>query len=190
MPTRGNALVTGGLSTAFGCTLEGTVSESEVCRLAAALVAAGADDVSLADTVGYASPGDILRVVTAVRREIGDKLSALHLHDTRGLGLANVVAGIECGIRVFDASLGGLGGCPYAPGASGNICTEDLVFMLEGMGFNTGIDLQALLEVRAAVERLLPEGEFHGALGKGALADTLGPATATLGIGRAYKPLS
>jgi hydroxymethylglutaryl-CoA lyase len=105
----------------------------------------------------------------AVRCEIGDRLSALHLHDTRGLGLANVMAGLECGIRVFDASLGGLGGCPYAPGASGNICTEDLVFMLEGMGLNTGIDLPALLEVRATVERLLPAAEFHGALGKAGL---------------------
>ncbi len=165
----GHAHVTGGLSTAFGCTLEGRISESTVCELAAGLVAAGADDVSLADTVGYASPGDIRRLVMAVRREIGDKLSALHLHDTRGLGLANVMAGLECGIRVFDASLGGLGGCPYAPGASGNICTEDLVFMLEGMGLNTGIDLPALLEVRATVERLLPEAEFHGALGKAGL---------------------
>jgi hydroxymethylglutaryl-CoA lyase len=165
----GKAHVTGGLSTAFGCTLEGSISESSVCRLAVALVAAGADDVSLADTVGYASPGDIRRTVTAVRREIGGKLNALHLHDTRGLGLANVLAGIDCGITVFDASLGGLGGCPYAPGASGNICTEDLVFMLEGMGLNTGIDLQALLEVRATVERLLPSAEFHGALAKARL---------------------
>lgn len=164
-----DAQVTGGLSTAFGCTIDGDVPESEVCRLAAALVAAGADEVSLADTVGYASPADIKRVVRAVRSEIGDKLTALHLHDTRGLGLANVLAGIECGITVFDASLGGLGGCPYAPGASGNICTEDLVFMLEGMGLRTGIDLRALLEVRAAVERLVPGGEFHGALARARL---------------------
>jgi hydroxymethylglutaryl-CoA lyase len=161
--------VTGGLSTAFGCTLEGEVAESAVCRLAEGLVAAGADDISLADTVGYASPADIRRLVTAVRREIGGKLTTLHLHDTRGLGLANVLAGIECGITVFDASLGGLGGCPYAPGASGNICTEDLVFMLESMGLSTGIDLEALLELRAMVERQLPGAEFHGALARARL---------------------
>jgi hydroxymethylglutaryl-CoA lyase len=157
-------LITGGLSTVFGCSLEGRISEAAVCKLAAALVEAGADDVSLADTVGYASPNDIRRMVKAVRADIGDKLSTLHLHDTRGLGLANALTGIECGIKAFDASLGGLGGCPYAPGASGNICTEDLVFMLETMGLRTGIDLQALLEVRATVERLLPTAEFHGAL--------------------------
>jgi hydroxymethylglutaryl-CoA lyase len=161
--------VTGGLSTVFGCSIEGKISESAVCRLAAALVEAGADDVSLADTVGYANPNDIRRVVKSVRREIGDKLTTLHLHDTRGLGLANASAGVESGIKAFDASLGGLGGCPYAPGASGNICTEDLVFMLESMGLSTGIDLEALLEVRATVERLLPEAEFHGALAKARL---------------------
>ena len=161
--------VTGGLSTAFGCTLEGEVAEADVCRLAEGLVGAGADDISLADTVGYASPADIRRLVTAVRREIGGKLTTLHLHDTRGLGLANVIAGIEAGITVFDASLGGLGGCPYAPGASGNICTEDLVFMLESMGLSTGIDLEALLELRAMVERELPGAEFHGALARARL---------------------
>lgn len=161
--------VTGGLSTVFGCSIEGKISESAVCRLAVALVEAGANDVSLADTVGYANPNDIRRMVKAVRTEIGDKLSTLHLHDTRGLGLANALAGVESGIKTFDASLGGLGGCPYAPGASGNICTEDLVFMLESMGLSTGIDLEALLEVRATVERQLPEAEFHGALAKARL---------------------
>jgi len=164
-----NTLVTGGLSTVFGCSIEGKVSEAAVCRLAADLVEAGADDVSLADTVGYASPRDIRRIVNSVRGEIGEKLTTLHLHDTRGLGLANALAGIDCGIKAFDASLGGLGGCPYAPGASGNICTEDLAFMFEAMGLRTGIDIEALLEVRATVERLLPAAQFHGALARARL---------------------
>jgi hydroxymethylglutaryl-CoA lyase len=166
---RPEALVTGGLSTVFGCSIEGKVSEAAVCRLAVALIEAGADDVSLADTVGYASPSDIRRIVKAVRGAIGEKLTTLHLHDTRGLGLANALAGIDCGIKAFDASLGGLGGCPYAPGASGNICTEDLVFMLEAMGLRTGINIEALLDVRATVERMLPSAQFHGALAKARL---------------------
>jgi hydroxymethylglutaryl-CoA lyase len=161
--------ITGGLSTAFGCSIEGCVGEYDVCRLAVGLVEAGADDVSLADTVGYATPAHVRRLVNAVRREIGAKLTTLHLHDTRGLGLANVLAGIDCGIRAFDASLGGLGGCPYAPGASGNICTEDLVFMLEGMGYRTGVDLEALLQVRSGIERALPGERFHGALSRAGL---------------------
>jgi hydroxymethylglutaryl-CoA lyase len=161
--------VSGGLSTAFGCSVEGKVDEAAVCRLAIGLAEAGADDISLADTVGYANPSAVRRVVAAVRREIGNKLTSLHLHDTRGLGLANVLAGIDSGIRSFDASLGGLGGCPFAPGASGNICIEDLVFMLEAMGLRTGIDLEKLLEVRSAVEHSLPESEFHGALAQAGL---------------------
>lgn len=154
--------LSGGLSTAFGCTIDGAVDEKDVVRLAVGLVEAGADDVSLADTVGYANPAQIKRVFTAVKREIGDKLVGAHLHNTRGLGLANAVAAIECGIRTLDASLGGLGGCPYAPGASGNIVTEDLVFMLEAMGLRTGIDLGKLLDVRHQVEAALPGAEFHG----------------------------
>jgi hydroxymethylglutaryl-CoA lyase len=170
------AHITGGLSTAFGCTIEGAVEEREVCRLAAALIEAGADDVSLADTVGYATPAQVKRLVGAVRREIGSKLTTLHLHDTRGLGLANVMAGLECGIRAFDASLGGLGGCPHAPGASGNICTEDLVFMLEGVGLRTGVDLEALLEVRKAIERALPGEILHGAVARAGLPRGWQPA--------------
>lgn len=154
--------LSGGLSTAFGCTIDGPVDEREVIRLAVGLVEAGADDVALADTVGYANPAQIKHLVTAVRREIGDKLTDIHLHNTRGLGLANALAAIECGITTLDASLGGLGGCPYAPGASGNIVTEDLVFMLESMGLRTGIDLEKLLAVRHQIEAALPGAEFHG----------------------------
>jgi hydroxymethylglutaryl-CoA lyase len=150
------------LSTAFGCTIEGPVSEDAVLRLAAASAEAGAKELSLSDTTGYANPAQVRRLVKAVRGAVGDKLTTLHLHNTRGLGLANVVAGLEEGITTFDASLGGLGGCPFAPGASGNIVTEDLVFMLQAMGYQTGIDLPKLLEVREIVAAALPGEALYG----------------------------
>ena len=158
------AQISGGLSTVWGCTLAGAIDEREVVHLAVGLVAAGADDISLADTVGYADPAGIRRVVKAVKSEVGAKLQAVHLHNTRGLGLANALAALELGITTLDSSLGGLGGCPYAPGASGNVVTEDLVFMLESMGVRTGIDLGKLLEVRRQVQAALPDGEWHGSL--------------------------
>jgi hydroxymethylglutaryl-CoA lyase len=169
--------LSGGLSTVFGCVYEGNVDEGEVCRLATALAAAGADDVSLADTTGAAHPAQIRRVVNAVRAEVGDRLTALHLHDTRGLGLANVLAGLEAGIRSFDAALGGLGGCPFAPGALGNIVTEDLVYMLEAMGLRTGIDLDRLLEARRLVEAALPGERFVGHLHRAGVPKGFRPAT-------------
>jgi hydroxymethylglutaryl-CoA lyase len=150
------------LSTAFGCTIEGPVSEDAVVRLAAASEEAGAQEFSLSDTTGYANPVQVRRLVKAVRGAVGERLTTLHLHNTRGLGLANVLAGLDEGITTFDASLGGLGGCPYAPGASGNIVTEDLVFMLEAMGFETGIDLAKLLHVRDIVAAALPEEPLYG----------------------------
>ncbi len=152
-----------GLSTAFGCTLEGAVPEDTVVRLAAAAVAAGAQELSLSDTTGYADPAQVRRLVRKVKAEVGaDMLTALHLHNTRGLGLANVVAGLEEGITTIDSSLGGLGGCPYAPGASGNLVTEDLVLMLNSMGLDTGIDLEALLKVRDIVAAALPGEPLYG----------------------------
>ena len=150
------------LSTAFGCTIEGPVSEDAVVRLAAASAAAGAKEFSLSDTTGYANPAQVRRLVRAVRGAVGERLTTLHLHNTRGLGLANVVAGLDEGITTFDASLGGLGGCPFAPGASGNIVTEDLVFMLQTMGFETGIDLAKLLKVREIVADALPGEALYG----------------------------
>ena len=123
-----------GISTAFGCTLQGDVPEDEVIRLAIQCVAAGADESGLSDTVGYANPAQVRRLFRRLRAEIGDKAGAAHMHNTRGLGLANCLAAYEEGVRTFDASLGGLGGCPYAPGATGNVVTEDLVFMFEAMG--------------------------------------------------------
>ena len=149
-------------ATAFGCSIDGVIGQDAVVRVAAGLAAAGADAVSLADTVGYANPAQIGRVVGAVRAEIGARLEGLHLHDTCGLGLANALAGLEAGIRNFDAALGGLGGCPFAPGASGNIVTEDLVFMLESMGFSTGIDLGRLIAARALLHEGLPGEALHG----------------------------
>lgn len=160
------------LSTAFGCSIDGVVSERRVVEVAVALLDAGADCVALADTVGYAHPAQIRSVVRAVRAAVGDRLEGLHLHDTMGLGLANALAGLEEGIRSFDSSLAGLGGCPYAPGASGNIVTEDLVFMLESMGMSTGVDIGKLLEARAILAEGLPDEPRHGGLAKAGLPRT------------------
>jgi hydroxymethylglutaryl-CoA lyase len=153
----------GGLSTAFGCTLEGPIAPEKVVRLGEALMEAGCDEVGLSDTTGYANPAQVKDLVTRLRAAVGDDAFAgLHLHNTRGLGLANVLAGLEVGVTTFDSSLGGLGGCPFAPGASGNIVTEDLVFMLEAMGLKTGIDLEALLAVRKVVADALPGEALYG----------------------------
>ncbi len=151
-----------GISTAFGCTLQGLVPEDEVIRLAVACVEAGADEVGLSDTVGYANPAQVRRLFRRLRAEIGDKAGAAHMHNTRGLGLANCLAAYEEGVRTFDASLGGLGGCPYAPGASGNVVTEDLVFMFEASGIHTGIDLQKLIAARTPLAAGLPGEPLYG----------------------------
>ena len=165
--------VEGALSTAFGCSIDGVVPERRVVEVAAALLEAGADFVALADTVGYAHPAQIRSVIRAVRAAIGDnRLEGLHLHDTMGLGLANALAGLEEGIRSFDSSLAGLGGCPYAPGASGNIVTEDLVFMLESMGLSTGVDIGKLLEARAILAEGLPDEPRHGGLARAGIPRT------------------
>ena len=153
----------GSLSTAFGCTLEGKVPESKVVELADRLIEAGCDELSLSDTTGYANPTQLRRLIKLVRAEVGaGKLDGVHLHNTRGLGLANVVAALEEGITTVDSSLGGIGGCPFAPGASGNIVTEDLVFMLDSMGLKTGIDLDKLLMVREIVLAALPGEDMYG----------------------------
>jgi hydroxymethylglutaryl-CoA lyase len=153
----------GNIATAFGCTLEGVVPERKVVELAVALMEAGCDDIGLSDTTGYANPAQLRRLIRLVREAVGrDKLSSVHLHNTRGLGLANALAALEEGITTLDSSLGGLGGCPHAPGASGNIVTEDLVFMLDAMGLRTGIDLPRLLEVRQILRESLPDDELYG----------------------------
>ena len=154
-------LVEGAVSTAFGCTMQGDVPEDDVVRIAMAL-AGFCDHVSLADTVGYANPAQIRRVFKKVKEEIGDKLRTAHLHNTRGLGLANALAAYEEGVRHFDSSMGGLGGCPFAPGASGNVITEDLVFMFESMGVPTGIDLDKLMAARKLMVAAIPEEPVYG----------------------------
>ena len=160
------------LSTAFGCSIDGVVPERRVVEVAVGLAEAGATMMALCDTVGYAHPAQIRSTVRAVRAAVGDTLEGLHLHDTMGLGLANALAGLETGVRNFDSSLAGLGGCPYAPGASGNIVTEDLVFMLESMGFETGIDLDRLLAARAVLAEALPDEPRHGGLARAGLPPT------------------
>jgi len=159
-------------STAFGCSIDGVVPPAKAIEIATALAEAGADEVALADTVGYANPAQVRALVRAVRAAIGAKLTTLHLHDTMGLGLANALAGLEEGVRRFDASLAGLGGCPYAPGASGNIVTEDLVFMLESMGFATGIDLGKLIAARAMLHEAMPAEPLHGQVPKAGIPKT------------------
>jgi len=137
------------------------VPEDDVVRIAVAL-AEFCDCVALADTVGYANPAQVKRLFSLVRSCIGDKLEAAHFHNTRGLGLANALAAYEEGVRHFDSSMGGLGGCPFAPGASGNVITEDLVFMFEAMGVATGIDLERLFEARDILIKGIPDEPVYG----------------------------
>jgi hydroxymethylglutaryl-CoA lyase len=151
-----------GISTAFGCTIQGPVAEDEVVWLAAEIAAAGADEVGLSDTTGHANPAQVRRLFNRVRAEIGERIGAAHMHNTRGLGLANCLAAYDVGVRTFDASLGGLGGCPYAPGASGNVVTEDLVFMFEAMGIDTGVDIEKLIAAREPLKAGLPGEAIYG----------------------------
>jgi isopropylmalate/homocitrate/citramalate synthase len=164
-----------GISTAFGCSLQGIVPERDVISLAASLAETGVDVIALADTLGYASPSHIRRLVRSVKAEIGNTtFGNLHLHDTLGTALANVLAALEEGVRGFDAALGGLGGCPFAPGSVGNVSTEDLVYLLESEGFSTGIDLEELLEARKVLQAGLP-------------SETLQGRVAAAGIPRTYR---
>ena len=151
-----------GMSTAFGCTLQGLVPEDDVIRMAGELIAAGVDECGLSDTTGHASPAQVQRLFKRLHAEIGVRTGAAHMHNTRGLGLANCLAAFEVGVQTFDASLGGLGGCPYAPGASGNVVTEDLVFMFEAMGVATGVNIELLLAARAPLIAGLPGEPIYG----------------------------
>jgi hydroxymethylglutaryl-CoA lyase len=150
------------ISTAFGCTLQGAVPEDEVIWLAQACIEAGVDEVGLSDTTGMANPAQVRCLFLQLRAAVGAQAGAAHLHNTRGLGLANCLAAYEAGVRTFDASLAGLGGCPYAPGASGNVVTEDLVFMFEAMGVRTGVNLERLLAARAPLRAGLPGELLYG----------------------------
>jgi hydroxymethylglutaryl-CoA lyase len=162
-----------GISTAFGCTIQGKVDEDEVVRIAQAVLDAGAEAVSLADTVGYADPAQVSRLIGKVLRAVGDKLETAHFHDTRGLGLANSYAAIQMGITRLDACLGGIGGCPHAPGASGNVSTEDLVYMLASMGIETGQDFDALIALRGRLATWLEGEQLHGTLWRAGLPRTM-----------------
>ncbi len=167
------------ISTAFGCSLQGVVAERDVLSIAIDLAKAGVDKVMLADTLGYASPSQVRRLVRGVRNEIGAQLLGnLHLHDTLGLALANVYAGLEEGVRGFDSALGGLGGCPFAPGSVGNLDTGDLVYLLESEGLDTGIDLSRLLEARDLLRQALPRAQLHGRVASSGIPRTFAPAKA------------
>ncbi len=158
-----------GIATAFGCTLEGRVDAARVSRIAARLAELGADQIVLADTVGYAQPRQVRALFDSVRQAVGELPLGGHFHDTRGLALANVVAALDAGVTHFDAALGGLGGCPFAPGASGNVAMEDLVFLLHGMGCDTGIDLPGLLQLREQLPAWLPDAALSGAIARAGL---------------------
>ncbi|MBS0428380.1 MAG: hydroxymethylglutaryl-CoA lyase [Proteobacteria bacterium] len=165
-------LIEGGVGTAFGCTLQGAVDADEVLRLMQALLDAGADRVSLADTVGYADPAMVRSLFERAERIAGERFWCGHFHDTRGLGLANVYAALEVGVTRFDACLAGIGGCPHAPGASGNVSTEDLAYMLGSMGIATGLDIDALLALRQRVAGWLAGETLHGTLWRAGLPKT------------------
>jgi hydroxymethylglutaryl-CoA lyase len=165
-------MIEGGIGTAFGCTIQGEVSEADVLRYVADLLDAGADRVSIADTVGYANPAAVARLFEKALRLAGDRFWCGHFHDTRGLALANVYAALQTGVTRFDATLAGIGGCPHAPGASGNAASEDLAFMLEDMGIATGIDIERLLRLRAKVAEWLEHEPLHGTLSRAGLPRT------------------
>lgn len=150
-----NLWVRGYVSTAFGCPYEGSVPVQAVVDVSRKLVDLGVDEVVISDTIGVATPGNVVSMVEALSGKLARSELALHFHDTRGTALANVLAGLQTGISTFDSSAGGLGGCPYAPGASGNLATEDLLYMLEGLGIQTGVSLQAVVEASAFLAGVL-----------------------------------
>ncbi len=162
-----------GISTAFGCTLQGAVAEPEVLPLVRAVLALGVDRVGLADTVGYADPRQVGRLFASVRAVAGDRMACGHFHDTRGLGMANVMAALQAGETRFDACLAGIGGCPHAPGASGNVATEDLVYLFDSMGIDTGIDFAQLATLRERVAGWLAGENLHGNIARAGLPKTL-----------------
>ena len=162
-----------GMSTALGCTIQGEVAVDEVLRLLRAVLALGVDRVGLADTVGYADPRQVGELFARARELAGDKLACGHFHDTRGLGIANVMAALHAGETRFDACLAGIGGCPHAPGASGNVATEDLAYLFASMGIATGIDFERLIALRAKVAGWLAGECLHGSIAQAGLPKTL-----------------
>jgi hydroxymethylglutaryl-CoA lyase len=178
LPDGRRPMLEGSLSTAFGCTLEGEVPELKVLEMAEKLLQAGCDEVGLSDTTGFASPVQVRDYTRHIWERVGrDKLSGIHLHNTRGQGLANVMAALEVGLTTVDASMGGIGGCPFAPGASGNIVTEDLVFLLESQGLRTGVNFKALWAAREVLAQALPDVELYGFTPEAGLPRGFNPAT-------------
>jgi hydroxymethylglutaryl-CoA lyase len=163
------AIVNAGIAMAFGCSLIGNVEPATVLELAERCLEAGADVIGIADTVGFAGPRQVGRLARDIGKLCGDRPFVVHLHDTRGMGIANASAAHDAGARILDGSLGGLGGCPFAPGASGNVVFEDLVYLCETKGFDTGIDIEALVAVRAIPRSEMPGEKLHGALAQAGL---------------------
>lgn len=168
----------GGIATSFGCSIAGVVPEKRVMEIAETYLEAGADGLIVADTVGFANPAQVHQLMGAIVALADGAPVTCHFHDTRGLGLANVVAALEAGVRAFDTALAGLGGCPFAPGATGNINTEDTAFLLESLGFDTGVDIKAMIELRKTVEDWLPGERFSGSLARAGLPATFRRAAA------------
>ena len=162
-------VVNAGISMALGCSIVGPVDPNEVIRIAEKLYEVGVDMVAVADTVGYAGPRQVGELTKAVVRLAGSKPVCVHLHDTRGMGIANASAALDAGARVLDGSLGGLGGCPFAPGATGNVVFEDLVFLCESKGFSTGIDIDRLVAVRSILRSEMPGETLYGWLARAGL---------------------
>ncbi|WP_417516494.1 hydroxymethylglutaryl-CoA lyase [Minwuia sp.] len=169
--------VCSGVSTALGCTMEGEIDPKRVMWLIEELLKRGATEIGIADTVGYANPAQVKTMFTNAIAAFGADVIVAHFHDTRGLGLANALAAYEAGCRKFDASLAGLGGCPFAPAATGNVVMDDLVFMFEAMGVKTGIDLDALLSVREILESNLPDEPLHGMVARASVPKGFVPAS-------------
>ena len=176
-PSYAHTTLSGGIATAFGCTISGVVHPTCVYSIMERYMEIGADSISISDTVGYANPKQVQAIYTDAKALAGPIPIGAHFHDTRGMGLANAFAALEAGVRYLDGCLGGLGGCPFAPGASGNVVTEDMVFMIEAIGLRTGIDLDKLLHAREVMKRLLLKEPTHGALAKAGVPKGFVPAT-------------
>jgi hydroxymethylglutaryl-CoA lyase len=168
-------IVNAAISMALGCSITGPVNPKEVMRLVDKCLEAGVDFVAVADTVGYSGPKQVGELTKAVVKLCGTKPVCVHLHDTRGMGIANASAALDAGARILDGSLGGLGGCPFAPGATGNVVFEDLVFLSESMGFETGIDIEKLVAVRSILRQEMPDEPLYGGLARAGLPNGRSP---------------
>jgi len=169
---KNNVQISASIATSFGCSIQGKVEQGTLLDICEKLIVMGANELNIADTVGYANPSQVKEIFKSLFQISGNTPLAAHFHDTRGMGLANVKSAIDQGVKRFDASLGGLGGCPYAPGATGNIATEDCVYMIESMGFDTGVDLIKLLNLRKSLSNWMNKDTLYGNLLNSGLART------------------